>query len=180
MNYLVFDLETQALIDQSNREKSIKDLRVSVAVTYNSLTNQYTIYSEEDLLLILDELLTADMIIGMNLFGFDYKVLAKYFPELDLETLPTLDIHHNLLETTSNRISLENLSTHTVGKGKSGTGIEAVTLFHNGEMMELIEYCKRDVEVTKEIYEFGKKRGFVKFRDKDSHIQTVKVNWDHE
>jgi len=42
----------------------------------------------------------------------------------------------------------------------------------------LFFYCKQDVKVTKELYEFGREKGYVQFRDKRSHrLRKVSVRW---
>lgn len=63
---------------------------------------------------------------------------------------------------------------------KSGSGLEAVNFFKNGEFMELVEYCKQDVILTRKLYEFGKAKGYIKYQDNKRGIQKVNVDWDHE
>jgi len=45
-------------------------------------------------------------------------------------------------------------------------------------MDKIIQYCKQDVEVTKDIFEYGRKNGHVKLRRADGNNAEVKVNWN--
>ncbi len=180
MNYIILDIETQDKIDFSNQEESIRSLRLSIAVTYNSLTNNYSVYTEDEIPQLIDELTLADEIIGVNLLAFDYPVLAKYDENVDFEGFNTIDILDELKQHLDFRVPLSNMALATLGEDKSGDGLEAISLFHNGELMELIEYCKQDVILTRKLYEYGKAKGFIKYRDNKLGVQKVTVNWNHD
>ena len=40
-----------------------------------------------------------------------------------------------------------------------------------------MEYCQQDVDVTRQLYEYGQKQKHVKFRDRSYRTQMVAVNW---
>jgi len=180
MNYVVLDIETQDKIDFSNTNESIANLNVSIAVTYNSLTNKYSVYTNEDIYLLVDELLTTDLVIGINLLSFDYPVLEKYDENIDFGELNTLDILDELHQKLGFRVSLSKMASATLDDDKIGSGLEAVNFYKNGEFMELVDYCKQDVILTRKIYEFGKAKGYIKYQDNKRGIQKVNVDWDHE
>jgi len=178
MNYVVLDIETQDKFDFSNVVESISNLNISVAVTYHSLTDNYTVYTEDDIYLLIDELSLTDLVVGVNLFDFDYQVLKKYDDNIDFDELNTLDILYELYQRLGFRVSLSNMASATLGEEKSGSGLEAISLYHSGDFMELVDYCKQDVILTRKLYEYGKAKGYIKYRDKKHGIQKVNVNWD--
>ena len=75
MNDLFFDLETQKSIQQVGGRENIRLLRMSVAVTFSTATNDFNSYTEKDVLALIADLKAADRVIGFNLLQFDYPVL---------------------------------------------------------------------------------------------------------
>jgi DEAD/DEAH box helicase domain-containing protein len=63
------------------------------------------------------------------------------------------------------RLKLDSIAQGTLGHGKSGHGLEAITWWKNGEIAKLIKYCIDDVKVTKDIYEYALKNGNLKYKD---------------
>jgi len=54
----------------------------------------------------------------------------------------------------------------------------AVEWWKTGEIDKIIQYCKQDVEVTRDIFEYGRKNGHVKLRRAEGANVEVKVNWN--
>jgi DEAD/DEAH box helicase domain-containing protein len=42
---------------------------------------------------------------------------------------------------------------------------------------KIAEYCKVDVDITRQVYEFGRDNGFVHYRSKLGSKLKVAVNW---
>jgi DEAD/DEAH box helicase domain-containing protein len=177
MNSVVFDLETQNLLDDVGGRSNIGALKVSCAVTWSSLRNDFTTYWEKDVPALIAELKSAGRVIGFNLKGFDYEVLRPYAPTERLQFLPTLDIMEDLFRTLSFRPSLDSVARGTLGDSKSASGLQAVAWWRSGELDKLAEYCKIDVDVTRRIYAFGCENGFVQYITRLGSKQKVKVNW---
>ena len=177
MNSVVFDLETQNLLDDVGGRSNIGALKVSCAVTWSSLRNDFTTYWEKDVPTLIAELKSAGRVIGFNLKGFDYEVLRPYAPTERLQFLPTLDIMEDLFRTLSFRPSLDSVARGTLGDSKSASGLQAVAWWRSGELDKLAEYCKIDVDVTRRIYIFGCENGFVQYITRLGSKQKVKVNW---
>ncbi len=174
---LVLDLETKRSAEEVGGWDNAERMGVSVACCYNIKRDEIQIFREEEIDHLLDLLFAADLIVGFNIKRFDYKVLSHY-TNRSLESLPTLDLLEYLYNRISRRISLEELARSTLGYQKTGTGIDALLWFKQGDMDKLIEYCKNDVILTKDLYLFGKKNGFVKFFDKRNNTEaTVYVRW---
>ncbi len=66
----------------------------------------------------------------------------------------------------------------TLDTSKSADGIQAVHWFRRGEIDKVIEYCQRDVKITRDVYEFGKRHGFVRYRDRYRGVRQVRVRWE--
>src|SRR6476660_8123365 len=90
-NVVYFDLETQKSADEVGGWDRIRDMRMSVGVTYSTARGDYRIYGEKQVDDLLNELRRADLIVGFNNLGFDYEVLHGY-TALDLRQIPTLDM----------------------------------------------------------------------------------------
>ena len=58
-----------------------------------------------------------------------------------------------------------------------GTGFEAVGWFQGGKIKEVIEYCRQDVELTREIYEYGREHGLIYYCPTRGVRIEVKVDW---
>jgi DEAD/DEAH box helicase domain-containing protein len=176
MNIIVFDLETQNLFEDVGGRSNIGALKVSCAVTWSSVRNDFAVYWEKDIPELVAEL-KSGRVVGFNVKGFDYEVLRPYVPTEHLQSLPTLDIMDDLFRTLSFRLSLDSVARATLGETKSATGVQAVSWWRAGELDKLVEYCKMDVDVTRRIYEFGCDNGFVQYFSRLGSKQRVKVNW---
>ncbi len=177
MNIVVFDLETQNLFEDVGGRNNIAALKVSCAVTWSSLKNDFTVYWEKDVPALVAELKSAERVVGFNIKSFDYEVLRPYAPNERLQFLPTLDILDDLFRALSFRVSLDSVARATLGETKTADGLQAVTWWREGKLDLLAEYCKMDVEVTRRIYEFGCANGYVHYFTRLGSKQKVQVNW---
>jgi DEAD/DEAH box helicase domain-containing protein len=177
MNIVVFDLETQNLFDDVGGRTNIAALKVSCAVTWSSVRNDFAVYWEKDVPALIAELKSAGRVIGFNVKGFDYEVLRPYAPDERLQFLPTLDIMADLFQSLSFRVSLDAVARATLGDTKTASGIQAVQWWREGNLGPLVEYCKADVDVTRRIYEFGCANGYVNYFTRLGSKQKVLVKW---
>jgi len=77
------------------------------------------------------------------------------------------------------RISLSNLCETTLGSQKSADGLQALRWFKEGKIDKIKEYCLKDVELTKDLYEFGIEKGHVLFYSRDLHGRVaIPVGWE--
>jgi DEAD/DEAH box helicase domain-containing protein len=177
MNIVVFDIETQNLFEDVGGRGNIAALKVSCAVTWSSVKNDFTLYWEKDVPALIAELKSAGRVVGFNIKGFDYEVLRPYAPNERLQFLPTLDIMDDLFRQLSFRVSLDSVARATLGETKSASGLQAVEWWRAGELDKLAEYCKVDVDVTRRIYEFGCANGYVNYFTRLGSKQKVEVKW---
>jgi DEAD/DEAH box helicase domain-containing protein len=56
----------------------------------------------------------------------------------------------------------------TLGVGKMSDGLQAVEWYRTGQLDKLEEYCRKDVDLTRQLYDFGKQNGKIYFLSKRS------------
>ena len=152
---LVIDLETQKEFAEVEGRKP-ELLLVSVAGVYSYEANRYDAYLEADLATKLGpRLQQAELIIGFNSRRFDMVVLQPYLP-FPVDPLPQLDILEDIVKALGHRVSLESVAQATLGRGKTGHGLEALKWFKEGRFDLITKYCLDDVKLTKEVYEYGR------------------------
>jgi DEAD/DEAH box helicase domain-containing protein len=176
MNDLFFDLETQKSFQEVGGRENLKLLRVSVAVTYSTAMNEFKSYTESQVQSLVADLKAADRVIGFNILSFDYPVLKAYTQERlnDLKSIDMLEVIYNKLGF---RVGLDALASATLGANKSADGLKAIQWFREGKIDELIAYCRDDVAITKQLFEFGRDNGFLFYPDRDGHKKKVAINW---
>ena len=77
-NIVYFDLETQKSADEVGGWNRVRDMRMSVGVTYSTARGDYKIYTESQVEDLIRELMRADLVVGFNNLRFDYEVLHGY------------------------------------------------------------------------------------------------------
>lgn len=173
---IFFDLETQRTFDEVGGRHNLSRLGLAVAVTYDSSAGQYRAYTENEVDELVEELAGADLVVGFNVKRFDYEVLRPY-TDYPLQSIPTADMLEDVFEELGFRLSLDSLAQATLGTGKSAHGLDAVRWFRAGELQKVIDYCTRDVEVTRQLYEYGRQRGYILYWDRRGRMQKIFVNW---
>lgn len=175
-HFLVVDIETKTLVDAVGGWKNFKQLEVSVACAYDSKTDAFISYTE-DKLGDLVKLCKERLLIGYNLVGFDLPILEKYglppVNELDVFDI-MLDVHN---VSGWKFVKLDRIAQATLGVGKSADGLMAVEWWKTGEVDKIIEYCLKDVEVTRDIFLHGLNQGFVEIMKADESKARFTVNW---
>ena len=175
-NVVFFDLETQKSADEVGGWKNIHLMKMSVGVVYETGPGEYRVFEEDQVQDLIAALKAADMVVGFNVIRFDYTVLSGYTPE-DLTQIPTFDLLQDLERRLGHRVKLDDVASATLGTSKSGHGLQALRWWKEGKVQEIIDYCRQDVKVTKEVYEFGVDRGFVSFFSRYGGKERVPVQW---
>jgi DEAD/DEAH box helicase domain-containing protein len=173
---VVFDLETQRSFDEVGGRSQFHKLGVSVGVAYRYDRDEFLVVTEDEIDRLIELLLDADLVVGYNVKGFDYEVLRGYSDE-DLQKLPTLDLMRDLEERLGFRPKLDSVVVATLGGGKSADGLQALEWWRNGEIEKIIEYCREDVRVTRDLYDFGKRNKCVLVARFGGTPRKVEVDW---
>ena len=161
---IVLDLETQKSFQEVGGRGKNHLLKVSVCVIYDYSTDKYTAFEENELSRLGPVLQSADQIIGYNILDFDFEVLQPYL-NFSISEIPSLDLLKEIEKSLDHRIKLELVAQGTLGKGKSGSGLDAIMYFQNGRMDLLKKYCTDDVKITKQLYDYALKNQKLLYKD---------------
>lgn len=175
-NIVYFDLETQKSADEVGGWNNIRDMRMSVGVTYSTARGEYRIYGEQAVNELINELMRADLVVGFNNLRFDYEVLHGY-TVFDLRQVPTLDMMVELQKAINHRLSLDAIATTTLGVEKTAEGLQAIQWFRQGKLMEIAEYCCYDVKITKLVHEYGNQYRRLFYKNRFGSKLSVDVSW---
>ncbi len=175
-NIVYFDLETQKSADEVGGWDKIRDMRMSIGVTYSTARGTYEIYSEKRVNELIRELQRADLVVGFNNLRFDYEVLHGY-TVLDLTQVPTLDMLVEVQRILQHRLSLDSIASATLGLEKTSEGLLALAWFKEGRMAEIAEYCCFDVKITKLVHEYGAAHRQLFYKNRFGARLSVAINW---
>jgi DEAD/DEAH box helicase domain-containing protein len=149
---------------------------MSAAVTFSTAASSYHRYTERRVKALVDELRSAELVVGFNVLEFDYEVLRGYV-DVPFELLPTLDLMDHLARRIGFRVSLDSVATATLRTGKSGDGLQAIRWYRQGLMDQVLAYCQQDVEITKKLHEYGRQFKVVYYWDRQYQRQMAPVSW---
>ena len=180
-----FDLETQKSADDVGGWGNIHKMGLAVGVVWDSVDKEYFSYLEADALALVDKLKTADLVVGFNVIGFDYTVLQPYANEknIDLLGIPTFDMLTDVHKKLKHRLSLNNLAECSLGAQKTADGLESLKWYKEflagdkAKLDQIVEYCKMDVKITRDLFLFGKDNGYVEYSNR-SKTATNRLNVD--
>jgi DEAD/DEAH box helicase domain-containing protein len=173
---VVFDLETQRSFAEVGGRSQFHRLGVSVGVAYRYDRDEFLVFREDEVGDLITLLQAAELVVGFNIRGFDYEVLRAYTEE-DLQQLPTFDIMYDLEERLGFRPKLDSVASATLGAGKSADGLQALEWWRSGEIDKIIDYCREDVRVTRDLYDFGKRNRWVQVERFGGKPRKVDVDW---
>ncbi len=174
IHYIIFDIETQNTFDQVG-SRDVLALDISLLVTWDSKTQEYKTYMHDELDTLWPILEQTDMLIGYNSDHFDIPLLNKYYPG-DLTAIKSLDLMVEIQKHLGRRLRLDDVAAATLGTKKSGSGLDAIRWWQAGEIEKIAKYCQKDVEITKQVFDYMMEYGSVKYKDfnkkKDLTIDT--------
>jgi DEAD/DEAH box helicase domain-containing protein len=173
---LVLDIETQNTWDETTGFKT-DGLKISYTGVINADTGEELDFWEADTPKLGELLKKADMVITYNGFTFDMPVIGNYLGSW-VNDLPQLDVMVAAQMKIGYRPKLNNLSNATLGKGKLGSGLDAIKYFANGELDKLKKYCMEDVRLTLEVYKYGLEHGTIKYYDKNGFVRETDIDWN--
>lgn len=178
MRAITFDIES--ISDSLVRGHiDVNEQELTVVAIHDSETGEYASFFKEELSKLWPILERADMLIGFNSDYFDIPLLNRYYPG-DLSHIRSLDLLAEVQKVLGRRIRLESLAQATLGRGKSGDGLEAGRWWKEGRRDEVAKYCIDDVRLTRELYDYALKNGVLKYKDlrdiRDIKIDTSRWN----
>lgn len=185
---LFFDIETKKIFDDIVGNNPA-DLGISIISVYKRQLNERLVevegqmYSfwEEDFPKMWPLFTNADRIIGFNSEHFDIPAVAPLAP-YDFRKLNHFDIMTHIKDALGFRLSLDAIASESLGTTKIDHGLNAVRYWaeHTDESLaKLKKYCEADVDVTKQVYDYGLKHGFLKYKDKWNTSRTLDVDFSY-
>lgn len=175
MRKIVFDIETKEAIGP----EGVAGCEISIVCMYDYETESYSSYLEDELSKLWPILEKADILIGYNSDSFDIPLLNKYYHG-DLTHIKSLDLLSEIRKAFGRRLRLNSVAEGTLGEKKSGHGLDAVRWWKAGEIDKVRQYCLDDVKITKEVYDFALKNGYVRYMDfsDKKEIKLDTSNWE--
>lgn len=157
---LVFDIETQNFFtDKDVGWNNFEALRISVVAFYSYSQDRYFCFEEKDLVQAFDFFKNSQILVGFSINSYDIPVLNIYFQKMNLDKNCNLwlkkriDLLEEVEKICGQKISLSKLAEVNLGEKKTRKGSEAGDLYLSGQIDELKNYCLKDVELTKRLYD---------------------------
>ena len=174
-NEVYYDVETQLSADEVGGWNNIRQMRVSIAVTWSE-ADLFRLWEEESVPKLIEYLGKFGKIVSFNGDRFDSQVLSFYG---NVESLAShsFDVLVDLTRRLGHRVSLDSVAQATLGVGKSADGIIALKWWKEKQIEFIAEYCRKDVQVLKDVVEFGRTQGHVKYTDRSGGIRSINVEW---
>ena len=171
-NFLVLDLETKHTFREFSDPKK---LGISVVGVYDYTSNRSIAFTEAELPRLYPLLESTTLLIGYNIISFDLAVLSAYYPG-NVTSFPVFDILDDIKEKLGRRLGLNDVASATLGKKKSGHGLQAIELYKEGKLDELRRYCLDDVALTRDLFNYGIEKGEI-FYPSLSGKTSLSVDW---
>ena len=161
MKTIIFDIETKNSFDEVG-SKNPEDLDISVVGIYNYKDDTYQTFTQDEFEKLWEIIEDTDVMIGYNSIFFDLPLLNKYAP-FDLKQKDHIDILRTIKSSIGRRVSLNSVASGTLGTTKLGDGLDAITWWKEGEIDKIKEYCLKDVEITKKVFEIAREKKLLKY-----------------
>ena len=152
---------------------------ISCGVIYDARKKAFRSYLEDQTADLISHLQSFDLVIGFNIKRFDYRVLQGY-SSFDFTILNTLDILEEIHNHLGYRLSLAHLAQETLHSNKTADGLQALRWWKQGRLLDIIAYCKMDVKLTRDLFEFGRQKGYLVFRNRNQKKIRIPVNWQSD
>jgi DEAD/DEAH box helicase domain-containing protein len=173
---LFLDIETQRSAEEVGGWHNKHLMRVAAAVVYDSQEGSFSVFEEDRVHELIEKLKMAELVVGFNIADFDYQVLRGY-TSYGFHQLNTFDLMKDILQHLGYRLSLGHLAHKTLKTEKCGDGLQSLQWFKEGRMEEVIAYCRKDVEITKDLFLFGLANGYLLFETKAGRLVRLPVDW---
>lgn len=175
MKKVIFDIETKNIFSDVNSNNPA-DLDISVLCLWDSETNEYHSFLEEDFDKMWPFFKNTETLVTFNGNHFDIPLLQKYCP-FDLSEKKSLDLLEEVRLSLGKRIGLDSIAQATLGTQKSANGLQAVAWWNEGKINEIIKYCIDDVKVTKQVYDYALEKQELNYFDRiTGEKKDIKLN----
>ena len=175
---VLFDLETLRGAADVGGWGNCHRMGVAVGVVCHLEEGRFEVFREDRVQDLLATLRAASLVIGFNSKRFDYKVLAGYNGEDLGRRLRSLDLLEDLHRRYGFRVGLGHLALETLGVPKSANGLQSLAWVREGRLDLVEDYCRRDVEILRDLYLHGRREGFLYCRERRRDVRLkLPVAW---
>jgi len=175
---ILFDIETlRSAADVGGWDKAHR-MGVAIGVLCHLEEGRFEVFPETGVRALVDALRSATLVIGYNIRRFDYHVLSGYTGEDFARLLPTLDLLEDVHSRLGFRVGMGHLAQETLGTAKSADGLQSLEWVRQGRLDLVEAYCRKDVEILRDLYLHGRREGFLFYRDKKRDLKLrLRVEW---
>ncbi|MGH9380630.1 MAG: DEAD/DEAH box helicase [Thermoanaerobaculia bacterium] len=174
---VLFDLETQLSAEEVGGWGNAHRMRVAIGVALYLEEGRFETFEEERVPELVEQLESAGLVVGFNVKRFDYRVLAGYTGIDYARQLPTLDLLEDIYRRLGFRLGLNHLAQATLGVEKSADGLQSLEWVRQGRLDLVAAYCRRDVEILRDLYLHGRRTGQIVYLDRDGRPINLPVHW---
>ncbi|HLF57209.1 MAG TPA: hypothetical protein VI942_10225 [Thermoanaerobaculia bacterium] len=176
---MLFDVETLRSAEEVGGWDRAHRMGVAIVVALHLEEGRFETYFEPDVARFAAGLKEADRVVGYNSLRFDYAVLSGYTGEdySRILSATTLDLLESLRGKLRFRVGLDHVARETLGRGKSGDGLQSLEWVKQGRLDLVEAYCRDDVELMRDVYLFGRREGYVLVSSRSSGRIRVPVDW---
>lgn len=183
-----FDIETKKLFEEITSGLP-SDLGISIVSVYKrqldnnlqEISGTMSSFWEEEFSRMWSLFSNADRIIGFNSNHFDVPALAPLSP-FDFKKLHHFDIMDHIKDALGFRLSLDAIASESLGHSKVDNGLNAVKYWQEhtpASLAKLKKYCEVDVQVTRDVYDYGLKHKHLKYKDRWNTPRFVEIDFSY-
>jgi DEAD/DEAH box helicase domain-containing protein len=162
MRIVTFDIET--IGNFGTGSKIYDELELTICCIHDSETDTYDSFLKEELPRLWKILESTDALVGFNSDHFDIPILNKYYPG-DLTKIRSIDLLKEVSNVLGRRVRLDAIAEGTLGTKKSASGLQAMQWWKEGNIKKLRDYCLKDVEITKKVFDFALANNMLRFKE---------------
>lgn len=174
---VLFDLETRRSAAEVGGWGRAYRMLVAVGVVLQLEEGRFETFFEDRVGELIARLEAADLVVGFNVERFDYRVLSGYTGIDYRRRLPTLDLLQEVRRGLGFRLGLDHLARETLQVGKQADGLQSLEWVREGRLDLVEAYCRSDVELLRDLYLFGRRMGYLLYRDKQERRVKLPVDW---
>jgi len=172
----IIDLQTQKTYEDVGGKKWISQMGISFAALLNHETDEIKLYTEADINILYNNIVSSHLIVGLNLNKFAYKVLSGY-RSTDFKKIKSLDILEYIRKKIVRKPCIDDLFLGTLGINKSIDNMKITRLFQEGKIEEAKQISIDNVIALNSVYSFGKHKGHVFLNDLTGQRWKISVSW---
>ncbi|HEX9942171.1 MAG TPA: DEAD/DEAH box helicase [Thermoanaerobaculia bacterium] len=175
---MLFDLETLRSAADVGGWGYAHRMGVAIGVVCHLEEGRFEVFFENQVRALVDALRSATLVVGYNIRRFDYQVLSGYTGEDYARLLPTHDLLEDVHARLGFRVGMGHLAQETLGCSKSADGLQSLEWVRQGRLDLVEQYCRRDVEILRDLYLHGRREGFLLYRDRRRDVRLkLRVEW---